>query len=75
MTHLELQISSGAYKVSRIIDSIGDRLKAAFNKIREGQQRKANIIVANHLRHEYPHESFGYILRLVEEGRVNELYK
>jgi len=75
MTHLELELSRGAYKVAFIFESIFTFFGKVFRAIQKSRQAKANRAIADLLRYEYPQESYAYILRLVEEGRINELRK
>lgn len=75
MTHLELETARGAYKVAFIFESIFTFFGKIYKAIHNARQDKANRMVAEMMRHEYPHETYDYILRLVEEGRINELHK
>lgn len=75
MTQLQLEMSRGAYKVAFIFERIFSFFSKVGRAIIKARQDKANRMIAEMLKYEYPHESYGYILRLVEEGRVNELHK
>lgn len=75
MTQLQLEISQGFYKVALIFEGIFSFFGKVGRTIIKARQDKANRMIAEMLKYEYPHESYGYILRLVEEGRVNEVHK
>ena len=74
MTHLELELSRGAYKIVFIFESIVSFFGRILKAIQKGRQDKANRMIAEMLKHEYPHESYAYILKMVEEGRANEVH-
>jgi hypothetical protein len=62
--------------IQHILEKISKNTKSFFNRVIEGRQRKANLIIAEMLqRSEYKNESVYYILRMIEEGRVGELRK
>ena len=73
MSHLQLELSRVAYKVTLFFESILDTFHNVSKAFMKSRQCKANMLVAQQLQHEYPHETFAYILRLIEEGRVNDL--
>lgn len=75
MTQLELEMSRGAYKVAFIFEGIFSFFGKVGRAIIKARQDKANRMIADLMRYEYPNESYAYILRLVEEGRINELRK
>jgi mannitol-1-phosphate/altronate dehydrogenase len=75
MTQLQLEMSRGAYKVAFIFERIFSFFGKVGSALIKARQDKANRMIADMMKHEYPHESYGYILRLVEERRANELHK
>lgn len=75
MTHLQLELSRAAYKVTIFFELVLDKFHNVSEAFIRSRQCKANMLVAKQLQHEYPRETFGYILRLIEEGRVDDLNK
>lgn len=73
MTQLELELSRGAYKITLIFDLVLSAFRKFGKAVLKARQDKANRIIVSHLKTEYPNESYDYILRLVKEGRVNEI--
>jgi len=75
MTHLQLELSRGAYKVAFIFAKFFTLIEKVFKVFQDARQKKANQMIADRMKHEYPHETYGYVLRMVEEGRIGELRK
>lgn len=75
MTHLQLDLAHFAYKLSQIVNNLLNSFKDIAQLIIDGRQEKANRIVAEQLKFEYPNESFSHILHLVEKGRIDEIHK
>lgn len=48
-------------------------LKNVFDKLIETRQSQAYSYVARKLQSEYPYESYEYILKMLKEGKANEL--
>lgn len=75
MTQLQIEMSRGAYKVAFLFESIFDFFRKVGFALIKARQDKANRMIAEMMRHEYPYETHEYILRLIEEGRIHELHK
>lgn len=75
MTQLELEMSRGAYKVAFIFEGIFSFFGKIGKAIIKARQDKANHLIADFLKYEYPNESHAYILRLIKEKRIDELHK
>lgn len=75
MTQLQLELSRGAYKVTFIFEYIINVFKKMIKIIVDGNQRKANEEIARFLKKEYPHQSYNYILKMVEKGKIHEIAK
>jgi hypothetical protein len=75
MTQLQLEMSRAAYKVAFIFEAVANFFKKIFKAVHDARQDKANRIIADYMKHEYPHETYGYVLRMIEEGTIDEVRK
>lgn len=75
MTHLQIDTAIAIYRLTYMFEALITPFKKIYKALLEARQREANYKLALMLHCEYRHETTAYILRLIEEGKINEINK